>query len=234
MTKLVIIHGWGKGISSWQKVKEELEKAKIEVLLPELPGFGNTFPPLQVWGIEEYKNWILNFIEKKEWQKFCLLGHSFGGGIALKIACDCPEKIEKLILVSPAIKRKKSKKISFFIFLAKKVKKFLSFLSLENIKKLGEKLFRKITSSSDYWQAKGIMKKVFKKVISQDLSFYLQKIKIPTIIIWGEKDRIISLKEGLKLKKEIKNCQFIILKKIGHNPHFEIPEKFSQEIIKIV
>ena len=86
--KLLILHGWDSNSGKWQKVKEILKKSGIEVLVPDLPGFGKNPPPQKAWGIENYKEWVMKFTEEKGWQRFNLLGHSFGGGIAIKMAAD--------------------------------------------------------------------------------------------------------------------------------------------------
>ena len=216
---------------------EELLKSKgIEVLIPELPGFGSSPAPKEVWGSEEYAEWVLDFLEKNKWQRFNLLGHSFGGSIAAILASKHPEMIEKLILCSPAIirKRKRSLKILIFSTIAKIGKKIFSVPGLRRFYPFFRKVIYKLSGSRDYYLATGIMKKIFKKVTQTDLGYLLKEIKNPTLILWGEKDDQIPVKYGYFLKEGIRNSKLVVLPKIKHSPHREAPERLMQEIISFI
>jgi len=236
MKRLLILHGWGSCRERWKKVEELLKSKGIEVLIPELPGFGSSPAPKEVWGSEEYAEWALEFLEKNKWQRFNLLGHSFGGSIAAVLASKHPEMIEKLILCSPAIirKRKRGFKILIFSTIAKIGKKFFSVPELRIFYPFFRKVIYKLSGSRDYYLATGIMKKIFKKVIQTDLGYLLKEIKNPTLILWGEKDDQIPVKYGYFLKERIRNSKLVVLPKIKHSPHREAPERLIEEIISFI
>jgi len=238
--KLLILHGWDSNCQRWQKVKEILKKSGIEVLVPDLPGFGKNPPPQEAWGIEDYKKWVMKFAEDKGWQRFNLFGHSFGGGIAIKIAADPAlfkkGGVDKLILCGCAAIRdeKIPKKVLFFYSLVNAGKKFFSLPVLNKIYPLSKKIFYRLYGPTDYYLAKGIMKDIFKKIISEDLKVNLEKIKSPTLILWGERDDLVPLSHTRILKEKIKNSKLVIFPGEKHALNLQIPEKLAKEVIKFL
>jgi len=237
MSNIVILHGWGSNSLRWQKVKELLEEKGTEVLVFDLPGFGNTPSPDRPWGRADYINWIFQRVKERNWQKFNLLGHSFGGGLAAKIAADSSAyknygQLEKLILCAPAIIRRKSIKSHIFYCLAFLGKKIFSLPVIKKLSPLAEKLVYKLAGVRDYYLADGMMKEVMKKVWKEeDLMLVLDRIKTPTLILWGEKDDILPVKDAHIIKDKIKNSEIKIIQQAKHSPHKENPDELAKLII---
>jgi len=235
--KLLILHGWGSNSERWQKVKELLEEKGIEVFTLDLPGFGRVPSPPEIWGRPEYINWIFQKVQEKKWEKFNLLGHSFGGGLAVKMAANPAlfqkgERIEKLILCAPAIIRRRNIKSYLFYWLAFLGKKIFSLPGFKKFSPLAKKLIYKLAGTKDYYVADGIMKEVMKKIWEEeDLLLSLDKIKIPTLILWGEKDDVLPLKDAYKIKEKIRNSELKIIQKAKHSPHRETPNQLAEIII---
>ena len=166
---LLILHGWGSSSDSWAEIQGNLSQKGFQVIVPDLPGFGLSTPPLNLWGIEEYKEFILKLTEKIGLKKFSLAGHSFGGQIAILFAADYPEKIEKLILLASAgVRKKPGKKVKIFGSVAKILNVFLVLVPTKNAKDLVKKICYRLIGWRDYAGAKGIMKEVLAKVIRED------------------------------------------------------------------
>ena len=235
MLPLLILHGWGSFEKKWDKVKEILTQQGIKVFVPTLPGFGENLAPKEPWSVDDYVEWVKNF--SQNFDPFFLLGHSFGGRIAIKFALKYPEKVSKLILVSSAgIKESKSQLQKFILTSGLKVFNLIFRLPvLDKFKPLFQKIFyRYILKKSDYLEAKGTMKGTFKKIIEEDLAPYLSEIKTPTLIIWGEKDKITPLKNAYLLKENIRNSELKILENVSHSPHLEAPEKLAKVILNFL
>ena len=62
----------------------------------------------------------------------------------------------------------------------------------------------------------------------------LGQIKTKTLIIWGDKDNYLSVKNGFLMKEKIPDSELKIFPKIGHSPHIQIPEKFAETIISFL
>lgn len=234
MTTLIILHGWGSSSQKWQGVQEILSNQEgIRVIVPDLPGFGENPPPQNPWSVNDYLEWVRSFCEKENLSQFFLLGHSFGGRIAIKFAVKYPERISGLILCgAPAIKDKLNIKLLSARALAKFSSKF-SFIPFYNF--FRKSFYKYFLRKTDYIQLEGgIMKETFKKVIAEDLASYLPQIKSKTLILWGEKDDFVSVKLASLIKDRISNSKLIIFPKVGHSPHLEIPDKFSGVILKFL
>jgi len=226
-TPLLILHGWGSRSERWERVAELLTENGIKVIILDLPGFGNSQRPSKVWGLDDYCEFIQEFVKFLNLEKFYLLGHSFGGALAVKCALAFPEKIDKLFLVGAACFRKKALRKKLFYIIAK-VFKIFSFLPCYSCVRKG--FYKFIVRKSDYPYTEGVMKDIYLKIIKEDLSDVLPQIQIPTTIIWGEKDKIKPVKEARSINDKIKNSKLEILPKGGHNLHSEMPEKLSKII----
>ncbi len=226
---LLILHGWGKGLDAWKKAGEILSE-KFQVIIPDLPGFGQSQSPPSFWSLKEYCEFVKGLVNFFDLSKIILVGHSFGGRIAIKLASN-PQNffIEKLILIDSAgIKRKRFVKQIILIF--SKILKKVPIFQTRILKKV---IYRRILKS-DYFDAKPEMKEVLKNILKEDLKKFLPKITIPTLIIWGEKDRITPLKDAFLLNQMIPKSKLEILPKVGHSPHIEAPELLASTIIKFL
>ena len=232
---IIILHGWQSSKEKWQKVKQEIEQyyentsRNIKIIVPDLPGFKKETKLDRIWNLDDYVEWFKNFSSEVS-EPFFLLGHSFGGRIAIKFAQKYPEKLKGLILVSSAgIKPKKR----LYLYLISAVAKFgrrFSFLPFYSFSR--EFFYKYILRKTDYIKAEKLsyLKETFKKVIEEDLFPYLSQIKIPCLIIWGEKDKMTPISDAYLMNKKIPNSQLEVLKNIGHFPHIDVPKILTQKI----
>lgn len=231
MKTLIILHGWQSSKERWQKVKELVGEEGIEVIIPDMPGFKPQTDLKRGWSLQDYVNWLEKLIETRSLSvgggsspKFFLLGHSFGGRVALKFAEKFPEAIQGLILVASAGIKKKRPLISKTVSVLKKFSFLPGYGFLRNI------FYRYILRKTDYLEASPVMKETMKNVLKEDLTPVLSKIPVSTLIIWGREDKITPLKDALSMKEKIPNSKLEILEDIGHAPHLEDPELLSQKI----
>ena len=139
MVSLIILHGWGKYTGSWASVIDILEKGGLSVFYPPLPGLDEKRPLFKPWTLDDYVAWAENYIKQKQLDSFFILGHSFGGRIAIKLAAKNPKWLRGLILVSAAgIRRKKT---AVFFGLTNKIAKVVKKLSFLPGYQLSRKIF---------------------------------------------------------------------------------------------
>lgn len=221
---LVIIHGWGKK-DSWLNVLSYLND--YNVFLLDLPGLD--FPLEKPFTFDDY----LNYLEEKiNLENFYLLGHSFGGALAMLYALKNTNKVKKLILYNPAIIREENLKTKISRFLAQVFKIFEKILP-KNISYLAKKAYYKcIVRSYDYFLADDNLKKTFQN-IRKDLKDLAKNLKVKTILLWGNKDKITPLKQGKILKNVISDSELIIFEG-GHSYHKENPEDFTKKLREIL
>jgi pimeloyl-ACP methyl ester carboxylesterase len=230
---ILILHGWGGSSDSWRRVQEILAKRGYQVIVPDFPGFGKSKTPTIPWGIKEYTDFTLNLVNHFELQNFFLLGHSFGGRIAIKFTTSYPEKIKILILCDSAgIKQKWGPKEKFIFRLSKIGNAIFTPAILNRFKDKARNLFYVFLRKKDYVKANGTMKETIKKVLGEDLLPELSQIKTKTLIVWGQGDRMVPVKFAHIFKEKIWNSELIVLPKISHSPHLEVPKKLAEIILK--
>jgi len=235
MYTILILHGWGSCAKNWSQVKELLENQGCKGYVPDLPGFGKNPPPEKAWSIGDYVEWVREFCEKQGLSQVFLVGHSFGGRIAVKFTIKYPEELRKLILCAPSgITPRRKTKIFLFSILAKIGNAIFSLPLLKKIQPLVRKVIYFIIREHDYYLAPGIMKETLKKVVKEDLKPYLDQIKTSTLIIWGEKDTWLPVSDAYILKKEIKNSTLEIIPNVDHGINLEAPEILAEKILNFL
>lgn len=226
--RIILLHGWGAETKKLEPLGRALKKLGWQVVLPKLAGFENP-QPKDVWGIKEYSQYIYDEAKNNFGKKsFFVFGHSFGGGIAIRIAFDNPKHLAGIILcASRGISRGNSIKRIVFSTLAKTGKVFLLTPQIaENFRKLLYKAARE----HDYEKTQGIMREVFKKVISEDLKPLLTHIKVPALILWGEEDRMTPIKDASYIKSKLPKNKLITYKNQGHKLPYEKPVELAKQI----
>ena len=230
---LLIWHGWGGSSDSWQKVQENLAQ-NFQVISLDLPGFGKSSNPPQPWQIDDYLAILSKFAEKMGLQSFYLVGHSFGGGLAVKFSAQNPQKVKALVLAGAAVFRSRKRlnwrqKIASALAKAGSIFEKTPFIG-ESLYPLARRVVYRFAGVHDYGRANGVMKETFKNVISEDLSAYLSQIKAPTLILWGKDDKSTPLEDAFAAQKLISNSQVKIIEKANHSPHLTQPEMTAGSI----
>jgi pimeloyl-ACP methyl ester carboxylesterase len=244
---LVILHGWGASIKSYDKLKPLLEQKGISVFVFDLPGFGNEPAPGEVWGVDNYADWVEKKIGEKihpssplqkegEKEGFILYGHSFGGRIAIKLAARQMEGIKALVLCDAAgVTPRPKSKITLFSMLSQGGKLIFSLPLLKYFQPLVRKIEYFLAGSRDYYYLQSeVMKGIFRKVIEEDLTSYLAKIKLPVLIVWGRKDKLTPVSDARILNEGISGSLLEILEETGHSPHLESSQALADIICRFI
>lgn len=213
---VILLHGWGASIESFRPVIQNLA-SKCCVYAIDMPGFGSSQKPPVDYCVENYSEIVYKFIEELKLENVILVGHSFGGRVIIKLVGKLGYKPKKIILVDSAgIKPKRKMRFYVKVFTFKVIKKVLRiFLGKDRATKLINK-YRGKVGSADYKAADDVMKEVFKNVVQEDLTQYLENIKVPTLLVWGENDTETPLSDGKKMESLIENSGLVVLKNAGH------------------
>lgn len=228
---IYILHGWAYSKSKWAPFVSLLKKSGLTPVLANIPGLTEKIN--KPWDIDDYVNWLFKSLEKDPavtgQEKVILLGHSNGGRIAISFSIKYPDKVSKLILIDSAgiyhdelyIKLKRR----IFGAIAKTGRKlarlsiardFLYFLARER----------------DYKEASENMKRTMVNLIESDIARKLDRISVPTILIWGQDDRVIPVSDGKILNAKIKNSRLFLIKGAQHSPQFTHPKQVSDIILR--
>lgn len=203
---IILLHGWGVDSSIFEDFCNSFPEKTF--LLLDFPPFGKSEKNIEGWDIFSYAGLVLSLCDYLKIEKCHILGHSFGGRIAIILSAVRKDFILSCVLVDSAgMKPKRT--------LSYRLKK-LSY----NIKK---KLKKDISSygSADYKKLSPNMKKTFQSIVNTHLEDYAKKITIKTLLVWGKNDKETPLYMAKRLNKIIKKSQLKIIDSAGHFPFLE-------------
>lgn len=227
---LLCLHGWGGTKESFTELRVALGN-DMEILTPDLPGFGESPEPDRPWNIDDCADWVESYVREHVHGPLLLLGHSHGGRIAIKIATRGKLPIEHLFLCAAAgIKHRKPIRRSVGFFLAKVGKFFFSIPGLRWLQPLASKVLYKLLRVHDYEKASPVMKETFKNVTGIDIRPLLPEISVPTDIFWGEDDTMTPISDGVAMHKAIDGSQFHRYAGVRHRVHRDRAEEIAKVI----
>lgn len=223
---IIILHGWGLRGGVYKELIELLENSGFTVFSLDLPGFGSEKLRKQTMNLVDYANFVKKFMDRKKLKKVVLIGHSFGGRVAIKFATQFPENVQALILTgAPGIKQKLSFIRGLIQLTVISIGELFRIKAFSPMQHVLRKVLYFMIGEWDYYRA-GDLRETFKKVISEDLSSHLSKIHISTLLIWGKEDKVVPLSIGIKMREDIPQSKLIIIKNIGHKLPYEDANAF--------
>jgi pimeloyl-ACP methyl ester carboxylesterase len=231
--QVILLHGWGGSIKSLESVFQRMIRFH-EVLAIDLPGHGMSDLPPNPWGVFEYSEFLRAVMDKFNFIKPHFIAHSFGGRIAIHLAANFPQRVNKLILVNSAgVPPPRSPKNYFKVSLAKVAKFFGKRLGRAG-RAVQNRLYLAI-QSKDYSNA-GPLRGTFVKIVNEDVTPLLPRIESPTLVIWGENDKDTPLSSGRFMQKLIPGAELFVLRNAGHFSYIDqfgkfclLSEKFLRE-----
>lgn len=226
---LVFLHGWRSEAKVWFNIAQTLNDEGFNVYLIDLPGFGESPVPHYPFGVSDYAKIVVQFIDKIGINKPIIIGHSFGGRIAIKLSSTYPDSVDKLILTGAAGLVTQKNKIAIMAKMARLVKPLFKHRPLSSFR---SKIYKMI-GSEDYVMTPEL-KETYVKIVNEDLRPDLSKITAPTLLIWGEKDTETPVEYERIMREEIKNSNSVILDGAGHFAFIDKPREFLSSLNKFI
>lgn len=230
---LVCLHGWGGSKESFTEIKAALRKSGMEIYAPDLPGFGAEPDPPRPWTVQDYADWVEEFLRQNAIldQPISLLGHSHGGRICIALATRKRLKVQHLYLCAAAgIRRPRHAKRIVGLVLAKTGKVFLAIPGMRTLQPLGRKLLYKLVRVHDYERASDVMRRTLINVTREDLRPLLPRITVPTDIFWGTDDQMTPMADGKLMHEEIRGSRLHLYPGVRHRVHRDRAEEIAQII----
>lgn len=206
---IVLLHGWGQNVEMMDMLGKPFANS-FRIINIDLPGFGKSEEPSAVWDLDDYVEMVELLLKELKVKNPILVGHSFGGRVAIKFA-SIHDTAKVVLLGSPF--RPSGKKS-----LKTKILKFLKRVPLLN--KL-EGWAKTKLGSRDYRNASEIMRGVLVKAINEDLTDNAKHIKAPVLIIFGDQDAEVPVSEAEVLEKLINNAGLVVYPGCTHYAYLE-------------
>lgn len=220
-TDLYIIHGWTYTIEPWTETLSLLEKAGYKIKMLKVPGL--TEESKKVFSINDYMKWANQNIPDGA----LALGHSNGGRILLNLCSKKPEKLKTLILLDSAGIYEPTKKKKIVAALAK-IGAPLKKIPLLN------KVFHRLTGTTDYSKAPANMKKTLVNMLESDKNLDLSKVTTRTLILWGKKDTVTPPRQATKLYESLPNADLKFYTNWTHAPYISSPKELARVLANLI
>ena len=252
---LVLVHGIASASEAWREVLPWLAQ-RFTVLAPDLLGHGQSAKPRGDYSLGAYASGIRDLMVALGYDRATFVGHSLGGGVAMQLAYQFPERCERLVLVSSGglgrevhlLLRAASLPGSEFVLpvlvqpgllrVGAAVGTLLGRLGLQPGPDLAE--FARGYGSLGDAEARQAFIQTLRAVIEpggQRVSardrLYLAA-EVPSLIIWGERDHIIPVEHGRRAHAEMPGSYFLEIPAAGHFPQLDRPREFVEAIVSFV
>ena len=248
---IIFIHGLGSYSPAWVKNISEL-KNNYRCIAVDLPGYGKSSKEIHSGQMEFYADEIIDFMGKLRIEKANIAGHSMGGQIGMVMAIKYPEKVSHLILVDPA---------GFEYFTPGQKQWFRDVMTVDLVKLTNTQAIRAnltanfynlpddaefmitdriaMRGAKDFENYCYAVTRSVNGMVDQPVLDFLEKIKQPTLIMFGENDNLIpnsALNPGRTIDiaesgaSKIRNSKLIMIPECGHFMQFEKPNEFNKAV----
>ncbi|MGI0035789.1 MAG: alpha/beta fold hydrolase [Nitrososphaera sp.] len=235
---LLLLHGIGASAERWSRVIPPLSKY-FRVIVPDIIGFGYSDKPTVEYSMDFFLDFLVGFLERLRITKASMVGSSFGGHLATEFAIRSNRRVEKLVLASPAgMMRTSTPVLDAYIMAA-------LYPTYEN----AWNAFRSMAHDPDVVTKEIVMDFVNRMRLPNAKYAYMStllgmrhapklqgrisKIISPTLLVWGDSDKMIPL-QFAKEYNEIPDNQLVVIKNCGHTPYVEKPMAFSKVVLKFL
>ena len=242
---LVLIHGYTASLYVWKTVAPMLADAGFHIIALDLLGFGYSDKPSWFdYAITSQARMVARFMNRVGIGRATLVGSSYGGAVAATLALDYPERVEKIVMVDAVcndnLRNHPIFKLASIPGIGEAITPFIiDSRAFQRYRMRGtlakpnhdlitddrvESILRPLTAADAHHSLLATSRAWSANRIEQDAHLITQ----PTLIVWGEDDRVIPVDDGYTLHRSILNSRFVILKDCGHLPQEERSETFTE------
>ncbi|GIU80966.1 MAG: alpha/beta hydrolase [Acidobacteria bacterium] len=248
---ILLIHGYGSSTLVWKTVAPMLAEKGFNVIAIDMVGFGFSEKPSWFeYTIESQARMIVRFMNRLGIGKATVVGSSYGGAVAASLALDYPERVEKLVLVGTVCNNEplshplmKIAQVPMLGEIATAIlldaKPFIKHRMRTSIAPANHDLITAervnriripLKSKDAHTATLATARKWNAERIQQDAHL----IPHPTLIIWGEDDKVVNIRNAYKLYDSILHSKLVIFKNCGHIPQEEKPVDFTEVVASFI
>jgi len=245
---VLLIHGFLSSTMVWSKVFLEFASAGYRAIAPDLLGYGYSDKPRDFdYTIESQSRMIAGLLERLGIDHAILIGSSFGGAIAATVALNRPELVEKLALVGAVSNNEPKRYPIMRLVRSPLIGDVVSPLLASSRRLLRARMKRvydrhrwkldefRIDARFIPLRAAATHRAIIRTVRNWDADRIQRDAHLitqPTLLLWGDNDPDVPLRDGMELNDRIPNSRLIVFRECGHHPQEEYPEQFSEAILR--
>jgi pimeloyl-ACP methyl ester carboxylesterase len=220
---ILALHGWQRTHRDFARVLDGLDAVALD-----LPGFGASPPPPEPWGAAEYAEALLPVLDAFAAPPV-VLGHSFGGRVAVHLAAAHPDRVHALVLTGVPLLRPagaSSAKVAWQFKLGRLLhaRRLLSDERMEGL--------RRRYGSSDYANAVGVMRGVHVKAVNETYEDQLRAIKQPVELVWGDDDTAAPPSVAVEAETLLVDAHLTRLPGVAHLTPMAAPDALRDALLR--
>ncbi len=236
---ILLLHGTSASLHTWEGWVKELAKQRRVISL-DLPGFGLTGPfPNGDYRVEHYTGFLRSLLDHLQVSRVVLVGNSFGGQLAWRFALAHPERSARLVLVDAAGYPRNAESVPIGFRLAG-IPALAPVMSRLLPRSMIESSVRNVYGDPDkvddelverYYQLtlragnRQALRQRFTQAPGGELHERIGELQLPTLIIWGRRDRLIPPGNAERFAADIADSQLVLFDDLGHVPQEEEPQR---------
>jgi pimeloyl-ACP methyl ester carboxylesterase len=216
---LLLLHGWGADGGVFSAAAEHFSK-RFDVIIPDFPPFGLSSELEGDYTVDDYKDLVLSLMDALGIGKADIICHSFGGRVGAKLTAGHPERAGKIVFCASAglpYKKSLGRSLKKARYRLARLLASLGIIKKERLKKY---------FSLDYRVLPENMRGTFKNIVSEDLTETISKIRSPSLIIWGDKDRQTPYYMAKRWQELVKGSALVTMHGYGHYCFLDDAERF--------
>ncbi|MFP4513215.1 MAG: alpha/beta fold hydrolase [Acidimicrobiales bacterium] len=222
--RLLAMHGWGRNRSDLVGALEGRDVVSLD-----LPGFGASPAPPEPWGAARYADLVAEMLRAQDTGPVLVVGHSFGGRVAVHLAADHPELVSGVVLVGTPLWRSAAPSKGPLAYRAVR--------RLRRMRLIPEPVLdsmRRRYGSADYRAASGVMRDVLVTVVNEDYREQLAAISCPVGFCWGAEDTAAPASLATEAAGIVADCVTLdIVDGAGHDVHRSHPDRLAAVIDEV-
>lgn len=230
---VLALHGWGRTHHDFSAVFDDRDDgevaAAVSVVGPDLFGFGATPPPPEPWGSDEYARQLLPLFDERGVlaERVVVVGHSFGGRVAVRLNALVPDRIERMVLCSVPLLDRQGRRARPAV--AYRVVRRLHGIGLVGAERM--EAARNRYGSPDYRAAQGMMRGVLVKLMAEHYTEDMAAIGCPVHLVWGEADTDVPVDVAVRAREIFPRSTLTVLPGIGHLVPTEAPRALRAAVL---
>jgi len=251
---LLLLHGIAGSSRTWRDVIPRLTD-RFTVIAPDLTGHGHSEKPVGDYSLGAFASGIRDLLEVLSIDRATVIGQSFGGGVAMQLVYQHPERCERLVLVdSGGLGREVSWLLRLMALPGSEYVMPVIFPSF--VRDWGDNLFRmidergiRLSRITEMWSAYASLaesenRQAFARTIKSVIDPGGQTVSamdrlylaspMPALIIWGDRDDIIPVSHAYAAHQAMPGSRLVIIEGVGHFPQIEAPEQFVDALVDFI
>ncbi|HVU72455.1 MAG TPA: alpha/beta fold hydrolase [Mycobacteriales bacterium] len=252
---LLLLHGIGDDLTSWDRVLRDLAR-DFSIIAPDLLGHGRSAKPRADYSIGGYANGMRDLLSVLDVDRVTVVGHSFGGGVAMQMGYQYPERTERIVLVAPGglgrevtpllraltlpgagavLASAELPPVRWAVHALLPVLRRLPIAAAhdaDEMVKFYDALADKAGRSALMHVARGVMDWRGQVITMLDRCYLT--VRMPVMVVWGDRDPVIPVSHAEAAARAMPGARVERMEGSGHFPHRDAPEEFCAALRSFV